>query len=177
MANSEKLSAGEFRQRVSTVSERPLLMFEALNGVDAQIDPWEWLFEASPLANDGDGAYQANRWGHVILYYNAWAQSVGRPPITIDDLARGGASGDVATAACEAIMTFPAPQKIMTAEQLHDTGTVKLQIVLATHVSQIFAAEHLKSVGSLVPGTAAAVAIGGSGLIAAVAAELDSRQG
>lgn len=172
----EKIDAEEFRSRIAMSSENPAQMFRVLNGIDAQIQPWQWLMEASPFANVGDSADQARQWGRVILYYNAWAESVGRPPLTVEGLARGGANGQLVTDACEAIMTYPVPRWTMTPEQLRETRTEKLQIVLATHVSQVFAVECLERDGSFVPGAAATLAAGWSDSVAAVSSELAVRR-
>ena len=137
------LSKEEFLQEVGQHSENPDQMFRVLRGRDALIEPWEWISEASPFVNDApDG--QAAAWAETMIYYNAWAGSVGRPAVTIDDLARGGLNGPLLTQACEAVLTFPAPQWAMTPNELTQVNESKLRAALGTYQAQFVAAAFLE---------------------------------
>jgi hypothetical protein len=137
------LSKDEFLRAVGQYSENPDQMFRALRGRDALIEPWEWISEASPFVNDElDG--QAAAWAQSMVYYNAWAGSVGRPAVTVDDLARGGLSGPLLAQACEAVLTFPAPQRAMTPGELAQVSEPKLRAALGTYQAQVVAAAFLE---------------------------------
>lgn len=80
----------EFRT-IGGYDGEPWNFYRVTRGTDFDVAPWEWFMEASPFAN-GEPHQILTDWGHTWQAYNAWAFSVGRPPATFDDLARGGAS-------------------------------------------------------------------------------------
>ncbi|MBF4636275.1 hypothetical protein ITJ38_17830 [Agreia pratensis] len=127
-------------------------MFRTLRGQDASIEPWEWISEASPFANEGDGAYQATAWARTMVYYSAWAGSVGRPVLTIEDLDRGGIRDPLLTEACEAVLTFPSPTWPLAPDELARQNESKLREALATYQMQVLAAGFLESNGTRPPG-------------------------
>lgn len=80
-------------------------LYQATQGTDFQIDPWQWLAEAAPF-EEAPEERKVVEWGRAWVAFNAWAGSVGRPTATPADLQKAGI-GQFLLPVAAAVLTWP----------------------------------------------------------------------